>query len=73
MLDYELYRDDVEEIYIQQEVENAKYAWLEGLYSGYNIQDNSVSKPKYGVLSATINIVTNLLDQANTNDTTTTD
>ncbi|MDY0097231.1 MAG: SurA N-terminal domain-containing protein [Candidatus Dojkabacteria bacterium] len=67
-LDYELYKEEVKDVYIQQEVSNAQYAWLESLYSEYKIQDNSVNKPKYGVLSATINIVTNLLGDANSNE-----
>lgn len=67
-LDFELYKEDVEDIYIQQEVENEKYTWLESLYTVYMIQDNSVNKPKYGILSATINIMQNLLGDANSND-----
>ena len=67
-LDYELYKEDVKDIYIQQEVENEKYTWLESLYSEYKIQDNSVNKPKYGILSATINIMQNLIGEANSND-----
>lgn len=66
-LDYELYKDDVKDVFIQQEVENAKYAWLESLTTEYKIQDNSASKPKYGVLSATINIVKSLVNEANSN------
>ena len=67
-LDYELYKEEVKDVYIQQEVSNAQYAWLESLYSEYKIQDNSVNKPKYGVLSATINIITNLVGDANSNE-----
>ena len=67
-LDYELYKEDVKDIYIQQEVENEKYTWLESLYSEYKIQDNSVNKPKYGILSATINIMQNLIGDANSNE-----
>ena len=67
-LDYELYKEDGKDIYIQQEVENEKYTWLESLYSEYKIQDNSVNKPKYGILSATINIMQNLIGEANSND-----
>ncbi len=66
-LDYELYKDGTKDIFIQQEVENAKYTWLESLTGEYKIQDNSSSKPKYGVLSATINIVKNLINEANSN------
>lgn len=71
-LDYELYKVQVKDVYIQQEVENQKYTWLEGLYSKYRIQDNSTTKPKYGVLNATITIIKNIVGEANSNDTTTT-
>lgn len=68
-LDFELYKDQVEEIYIQQQVQNEQYTWLSSLYSEYNIQNNSEAKPKYGFFTATVNIITNLLDQANSNET----
>ncbi len=67
-LDFELYKEEVETYYIRQQVENTKYTWLESLKEEYKIQDNSVSKPKYGILSATINIVKNIFNEANTND-----
>ena len=67
-LDYELYKDQVETYYIRQQVENTKYTWLESLRSEYSIQDNSVSQPKYGILSATINIFKNILQDANSNE-----
>ena len=67
-LDYELYKEEVKDVYVQQEVSNAQYTWLESLYSEYKIQDNSINKPKYGVLSATINIVKNLMGDANSNE-----
>jgi len=66
-LDYEQYKEDVEDIYIRQEVENAKSSWLEGLRSEYKIQNNANEKPKYGVLTATINIVKNIFNEANVN------
>lgn len=66
-LDYELYKEDVEDIYIQQEVENSKFSWLERLSNEYRIQDNSTVKPKYGVLTATINIFSNMFEEINSN------
>ena len=66
-LDYEQYKEEVEDIYIRQEVENAKSSWLEGLRSEYKIQNNANEKPKYGVLTATINIVKNIFNEANVN------
>lgn len=72
-LDYELYKDQVKTYYIRQQVENEKYTWLESLKSEYSIQDNSVSQPKYGVLTATINIFKNILEDANSNEVETTE
>lgn len=70
-LDYEMFKEGVEDIYVRQQVENERYAWLEGLYNEYKIQNNTVSEPEYGVLSATINIFSNLFDEANSNEETT--
>lgn len=67
-LDYELYKEEVKTYYIRQQVENEKYTWLESLRNEYSIQDNSVSQPKYGILSATINIFKNILEDANSNE-----
>lgn len=67
-LDYEEFKEGVEEIYIRQEVDNSRSTWLEGLRGEYKIQNNSASKPKYGVLSATINIVKNIFNDANSNE-----
>lgn len=67
-LDYEMFKEGVEDIYVRQQVENERYSWLEGLYNEYKIQNNTVSQPKYGVLSATINIFSNLFEEANTNE-----
>lgn len=66
-LDFEQFKEGVEDIYIQQQVESEKYTWLDSLYSNYKIQDNSAETPKYGVLTATINIVKNLVDDINSN------
>jgi hypothetical protein len=72
-LDYEQFKEGVEEIYVQQQVENERYTWLETLYDEYKIQNNTVAKPQYGILSATINIFSNLLEEANSNDEETTE
>jgi hypothetical protein len=66
-LDYEQYKDQVEQRYIEQKVYENEGAWLEDLRSQYKIQNNVTNKPKYGVLSATINIVKNLFNEANSN------
>lgn len=68
-LDYELYKEETLDVYLQQEVENKKYTWIDGLYSEYRIQDNSVEKPKYGVFTTTVNIIKNLTENINSNDT----
>ena len=67
-LDYEEFKEGVEEIFIRQEVDNSRSTWLERLRGEYKIQNNSASKPKYGVLSATINIVKNIFNEANSNE-----
>ena len=66
-LDYEQYKDQVKQRYIEQKVYENEGAWLEGLRSQYKIQNNVTNKPKYGVLSATINIVENLFNEVNNN------
>lgn len=67
-LDYELYKEKTVDVYIQQQVEQEKYTWIDGKYSEYKIQDNSTEKPKYGVLTTTINIVKNLTEKLNSNE-----
>ena len=66
-LDYELYKEETVDVYIQQQVEQEKYGWIDGLYADYKIQDNSTEKPKYGVLTTTINIIKNLTEKMNSN------
>ena len=67
-LDFELFRDKAEEMYIEQQVYNTEATWLEELKGDYKIQDNSTAKPKYGILSATINIFKNFFNEANNNE-----
>ncbi len=67
-LDYELFKDAAEEMYIKQQVYNTEATWLEELKGEYKIQDNSATEPKYGILSATINIFKNLFEEANSNE-----
>jgi foldase protein PrsA len=61
-LDFETYREEVEEIFIQQEVQMTKGSWMSEKMAEYSIQDNSTTKPKYGFLTITTNIVNNLLE-----------
>lgn len=62
LLDFEKYKEETEEIFIQQQVQMELDTWLMGKKSEYKIQDNSTAKPKYGFLTITTNIVNNLLD-----------
>lgn len=66
-LDYEKFKDKTKDIFLQQEVENQKYTWIDGLYTDYKIQNNATEKPKYGILTTTINIFKNLFNSINTN------
>jgi hypothetical protein len=62
LLDYEQYQEETQDIFIQQEVQNKKATWLNEKKNEYKIQDNSTSKPSYGFLTITTNIVNNLLE-----------
>jgi len=66
-LDYEKYKDQVKEYYVQQMVQQKKPAWLAEKEDEYTIQNNASVKPTYGVFKQTVNIVRTLLDNANTN------
>jgi hypothetical protein len=71
LLDYDTYKEETKDAYIQQEVSNAMSGWLAQLEADASIQDNVVDKPAYKFLGATRNILTNIVDEANTNDGTT--
>ncbi len=62
-LDFETYKDQVEETYIQQQVQTKRTSWLTEKKAEYKIQDNSTGKPKYGFLTITTNIVNNILEK----------
>jgi hypothetical protein len=66
-LDFEKFKDDVEEVYVQQQVQTELNTWLGEKRAEYKIQDNSTAKPKYGFLTITTNIVNNLLDRLQNN------
>ena len=66
-LDFEKFKDDVEEVYVQQQVQAELNTWLGEKRAEYKIQDNSTGKPKYGFLTITTNIVNNLLDRLQNN------
>jgi hypothetical protein len=63
LLDFEEYGEETENIFIQQEVQNRRTTWLSEKKNEYKIQDNSTSKPSYGFLTITTNIVNNLLEE----------
>lgn len=62
LLDYDKYKEETEEIFVQQQVQMELDTWLTEKKSEYRIQDNSTAKPKYGFLTITTNIVNNLID-----------
>lgn len=65
LLDFEQNRERTEEIFIQQEVQSKKSVWLLEKRNEYMIQDNSTSRPRYGFLTITTNIINNLLEGNN--------
>lgn len=66
LLDYDQYKDQTEEVYINQLVEDTKDTWIEGLKTDAKIQNNATEKPKYGLLTVTRNIINNLMDNSDT-------
>jgi len=62
LLTFEDFKEETEEIFIQQEVQNRKATWLAEKKEEYQIQNNATSKPQYGFLTITTNIVNNLLE-----------
>jgi hypothetical protein len=62
LLDFEQYKEETEEVFIQQEVQNLRASWMAEKKDEYKIQNNATSKPSYGFLTITTNIVNNLLE-----------
>jgi hypothetical protein len=60
LLDFDTYKTQTTTFYVQQQVSNTKATWLAEKKADYKIQDNSTSKPKYGLFSTTANIFKNL-------------
>ena len=67
-LDFEANKEKTEEIYIKQQVQTKKTSWLTEKKAEYKIQDNSTAKPKYGFLTTTSNIISNLLESLTKKD-----
>jgi|GEM_PF-699686 len=59
-LDFDTYKAKTTTFYVQQQVSNTKATWLTSKKAEYKIQDNSTSKPTYGLFSTTANIFKNL-------------
>jgi len=68
LLDYDEYKEETEEVYINQQVEDMKSTWLTELKAEAKIQNNAVEKPEYGLLTVTRNIINNLIDTFNSNE-----
>jgi len=68
LLDYDQYKEETEEIFVNQKVEEGKAAWLDGLKANAKIQNNAIEKPEYGLLTVTKNIINGLIDNANNNE-----
>jgi hypothetical protein len=68
LLDYESFKDETLEVFIQQEVSQAQAPWLEGLRTEAKIQDNVTEDPSYKFLGATRNILGNIFDKMNSNE-----
>jgi hypothetical protein len=60
-LDYDTYKDQTIQYYIQQQVSNTKSTWLSSKEASYKIQDNATTTPTYGLFQTTINIVKNIV------------
>lgn len=56
-LDYEKFKEQVEKIYIEQQVQDQKNTWLQERKGEYKIQDNTTGKPKYGIFTVLRNLV----------------
>ena len=60
-LDYDTYKDQTTQYYVQQQISNTKATWLSTKEASYKIQNNSTTKPTYGLFQTTVNIIKNLL------------
>jgi foldase protein PrsA len=68
LLDYESYKEETLDVYLQQEIETAKGPWLAELETESRIQNNVAEDPSYKLLGATRNIISNIWDQINSNE-----
>jgi len=70
LLDYDTYRGETLEYFLEEEISNASSTWLAEAEEEAKIQDNVTDKPDYKFLGATRNILTNLLGEINSNEST---
>jgi hypothetical protein len=70
LLDYESHKEETLEVFLQQEVQTALTPWLEQLQEDARIQNNVVEEPNYKFLGATRNIVSNIINDMNSNEPT---
>jgi hypothetical protein len=68
LLDYETYKDETLDVFIQQEISTAQGPWLAELEAEAKIQNNVLEDPGYKFLGATRNIISNIWDDVNSND-----
>lgn len=65
-LDFDTYKDQTVQYYVQQQISNTKSTWLSNKESSYKIQNNSTTTPTYGLFQTTINIIKNLTSKSTT-------
>lgn len=68
LLDYETYKEETLEVFLQQEISTAQGPWLAGLATEAKIQNNVVDDPDYTFLGASRNIISNIFDEINSNE-----
>lgn len=56
-------KEELEETYVKQQIENKRVEWVEKLKADSRIQNNVLDKPSYGFLRVTSNIFNNLLGE----------
>lgn len=62
-LDYETYKDQTEQVYIEQLVSSEFDTWLEAKVAEHTVQDNTTDKPSYGFLTITTKLINNIFNK----------
>lgn len=68
-LDYDSHYDETLDVFIDQQIQTERSTWLAEVEGSSVIQNNAIETPKYGILKTTRNIVQNLIDSFNKNET----